>query len=318
MSCSGRIFSISPRSVQHQGIASEQLSDEGVFQVHRGVFDHPMFAPEPYTEREAWIWLLKEAAWESRRVRRKGSMIDLARGQLAHSTRFMAEEWKWSPSKVVRFLNRLKTDTMIETHGLPDATRITICNYDKYQFGRNVDETQTETPIDTQPEHSRNNLEEIKHSKKKDSADAAPARGASLISESAQQLADELLVIAGHDLKFIPPGWCGAAMRVQTWLSEWPREIIVAAVKSAANRKRGPPASRLEYFEPAVAEEFARQTASLPKVEFREAQTIPVTHGTSQNRSGLIAAIDRQLAALEAEDGPDPALSKSNLLRISG
>lgn len=149
--------------------------------------------------------------------------------------------------------------------------------------------------------------------------DAGDARAKPLVSREAQELADELLVIAGHDLKFVPPGWCGAAMRVQAWLAEWPREIIVAAVKGAAARKRGPPANSVQFFENAVAEEFARQSAPLPTVEIREASKVSVTtNGTSQNRSGLIAAIDRQLAALEAEDGPDPALSKSNLLRISG
>jgi hypothetical protein len=43
-------------------------------------------------------------------------------------------------------------------------------------------------------------------------------------------------------------------------------------------------------------------------------------NGTSQAKSGssLIAALDRKLAALEAEDGADLALPESPLLRISG
>ncbi len=38
------------------------MSERGVFAVDRGIWDHPMFACEPFTEREAWQWLIAEAA----------------------------------------------------------------------------------------------------------------------------------------------------------------------------------------------------------------------------------------------------------------
>jgi hypothetical protein len=154
---------------------------------------------------------------------------------------------------------------------------------------------------------------------RKPDADVAPARDP-LISKPALDLAEQLLVIAGHDPKFWPPGWCGAAMRVQTWLSNgWPPEIILAATKASAARKTGPPAASVQFFEKAIAEEIARQAAPLPIVEIRSAETLTVTrHGTSRNQSGgsLVAAINRQIASLEAEDGTDPALSKADLLLL--
>jgi hypothetical protein len=33
------------------------VSDSGTFCVTRA-FDHPVFAPDPFTEREAWLWLI--------------------------------------------------------------------------------------------------------------------------------------------------------------------------------------------------------------------------------------------------------------------
>ncbi len=33
------------------------MSSKGVFGVDRDVFDNPVFKKEPFTEREAWIWL---------------------------------------------------------------------------------------------------------------------------------------------------------------------------------------------------------------------------------------------------------------------
>lgn len=149
-----------------------------------------------------------------------------------------------------------------------------------------------------------------------DDEEASPG---GLITPEAMALTEKLLVIAGHDPKFWPPGWCGAPMRVQTWMAEgWRPEIIVAAVQGAAARKRGPPAYSIEYFEKAIAQEVAKQSAPLPKVEIRQAETVTVNHGQSHVRSGnsLIAALDRKLAQLAAEDGADSALPKSNILSL--
>ncbi|WP_141339717.1 hypothetical protein [Bradyrhizobium sp. USDA 3458] len=109
------------------------MSERGVFAVDRGIWDHPMFPDEPFTEREAWQWLIGEASFKPRTRNIGGKVIPLDRGQLAASIRFMAERWTWSKSKVERFLKRLKTETMIETASGTGLLVITICNYDKYQ-----------------------------------------------------------------------------------------------------------------------------------------------------------------------------------------
>lgn len=140
------------------------MSERGFFAIDRGVWDHPLFAREKFSEREAWLWLLSGAAWADTRIRIGKSMIGLRRGQLAFATRFLAEKWMWTHSKVVRFLNRLKSDTMIVTEPKRDATLITICNYEKYQSSRNASETQTETPPETEVKRSRNKEEENKQS----------------------------------------------------------------------------------------------------------------------------------------------------------
>jgi hypothetical protein len=144
------------------------MSERGVFAVDRGVWEHPMFADEPFTEREAWLWMVSAAAWISRRVRVGKAMIDLDRGQLAFATRFLASRWKWAHSKVVRFLKRLEIDTMVSTSATRDATLITICNYDKYAFGRNAAETQNGTQAGTVTERYRNKEEELKKDNNKE------------------------------------------------------------------------------------------------------------------------------------------------------
>jgi hypothetical protein len=109
------------------------VSERGVFAVDRGIWDHPSFANEPLTEREAWAWLIGEASFKAR-TRRIGSVVlELKRGQVAASLRFMADKWQWSEPRVRRFLRRLKADAMIDAAADAGITVITVCNYNKYQ-----------------------------------------------------------------------------------------------------------------------------------------------------------------------------------------
>lgn len=147
---------------------------------------------------------------------------------------------------------------------------------------------------------------------------SARAPTKSLISEEAFKVAGDLLQAMGLEREH--PLSVGAPMTVQSWLNGgWPAEVIKVGVEKAMqNRKQDPPGT-LKYFEKAIARTHAEMTRPLPIVEFKQAETITVTHGNSQGKPGsLIAAIDRQLAAIEAEAGNDFALSESPVRRISG
>ena len=93
----------------------------------------------------------------------------------------------------------------------------------------------------------------------------APAKRL-LISDEAHKLAERLLVIAGHNPDFWPPGWLGAPLRVQGWLDQgWQPEIIEVAVKAGVARKPGQLAGSVQYFQRSIAEAQARQAAPLPE-----------------------------------------------------
>lgn len=137
--------------------------DRGVFALARGIFDHPVFKPEPFTEVQAWVWLIENAVWQDTRVRAGKAVLDLKRGQLAYATRFLATKWRWkSEGRVRRFLDRLKNEAMIEVLTTHEATRITICNYDKWQFGRRTDVSETDARADAVPTRERRKEEELK------------------------------------------------------------------------------------------------------------------------------------------------------------
>ena len=104
-----------------------------MFAVARDIFEHDFFAREAFTEREAWIWMIREAAWKPRKIRVGRKRCSIGRGQFATSLRFMAGKWQWPEARVRRFLKRLKVDAMIDVVSDALATQITICNYNEYQ-----------------------------------------------------------------------------------------------------------------------------------------------------------------------------------------
>lgn len=106
----------------------------GTFSVSRKIWDHEEFIPSPFSEREAFLWIISEAAWKPRNKRVGKIVVSLDRGQLAHSTRFLAEAWDWSHSKVRRFLDRLEKRHMIDRITDTGVSVICVTNYDTYQL----------------------------------------------------------------------------------------------------------------------------------------------------------------------------------------
>jgi hypothetical protein len=124
------------------------MTGGGVFATAREIFDHPFFAKEPFTEREAWIWMVGAAAWKPTRIHVTNAMVDVERGQLAYSGRYLATRWGWSEARVRRFLARLKIDAMIDARTDAHSTRVTICNYDKWQRKLRSNDARHDAPVD--------------------------------------------------------------------------------------------------------------------------------------------------------------------------
>jgi hypothetical protein len=106
----------------------------GCFTISRCLWDDAAFQDEPFSEREAWVWMIAEAKWKPQEKRVGSAVVQLDRGQLAHSTRFLSDAWKWSHSKVRRFLERLENRHMIQRATDTGLSVITICKYNEYQL----------------------------------------------------------------------------------------------------------------------------------------------------------------------------------------
>ncbi|MGB6795120.1 MAG: hypothetical protein WBE48_00710 [Xanthobacteraceae bacterium] len=144
------------------------MSEEGFIAVARGILDHPIVgARKPFSYFEAWIWLLSKARWASGRIHvangHGANIVNLERGQVSHSLRYMATAWGWKIKRVRTFLRRLETDTQIGTQTGTGQTVITICNYNQYQNLPSARGTSAGTPTGT-----RRAQRETKEPNKKD------------------------------------------------------------------------------------------------------------------------------------------------------
>ena len=102
--------------------------------IARSLWDDAAFQDEPFSEREAWVWMICEAQWKPREKRVGKVIVKVDRGQFAHSTRFLSEAWKWSHAKVRRFLDRLEKMEMIRRESGTGVSVVTLCKYNEYQL----------------------------------------------------------------------------------------------------------------------------------------------------------------------------------------
>lgn len=102
--------------------------------IQADVFEHPVFAAEPFSEREAWLWLIAKAAWRETRHRVGSSVVSVPEGSLFVTLREMQAAWRWrSDTRVRTFLRMLENERMILVDSNAGKTQITICNYSEYQ-----------------------------------------------------------------------------------------------------------------------------------------------------------------------------------------
>lgn len=150
----------------------------GYFTIPRGLLDLPVFGNEPFSRRDAFVWLVENACWKPTRVAIAGHAVELARGQLSYSVRYLSKAWGWETTKTHRYLARLKTASLIETETATGQVVITICNYDRFQTTKSDTATPSETTDATAMQQQCNgdatNNEELKNleTKKKEEGGA--------------------------------------------------------------------------------------------------------------------------------------------------
>ena len=162
------------------------------FAVSRMIFDHSVIGirDRPYTDFEAWLWLVANAEFENKEVLNKGATIVLDPGQMMAAHGYLATQWNWSNDKVRYYIKRLQNEAMITRfveerkmytrqsenlhanhtrqsptqHTNPNTNQIqviTICNYSDFQH-ISVDPHQA----NSQASHQANSVDRTRQTSK--------------------------------------------------------------------------------------------------------------------------------------------------------
>ncbi|MCP5007913.1 MAG: hypothetical protein GY941_28865, partial [Planctomycetes bacterium] len=108
----------------------------GTIQIDRALLDHPIVG---YKTKyfKPWIWMLMEARWADGQKDVGGYVVKLKRGEFAHSLRFISRGTGLTVKEVRTFLSILERNGMGTKTGTvkgKEVTKVTICNYNKYQL----------------------------------------------------------------------------------------------------------------------------------------------------------------------------------------
>lgn len=104
---------------------------EGWIKLHRDVQNHWIFKNSKYLR--AWIYFLFRANYSDNKVLINTHTETIKRGQFITSLNHLSMDTQMTMQATRTFLNLLVSDNMIVKESNTQLTKITICNYDKYQ-----------------------------------------------------------------------------------------------------------------------------------------------------------------------------------------
>jgi hypothetical protein len=115
---------------------------EGWVKLHRKTMDNFLYKQERvFSPFEAWIDILMNVNYSDSKVLIKGIIYDVKKGESIKSLDTWGKSWRWSKSKVRRFLKTLEDDQMIQTINESVTTRLIVLNYEMYQGTDSVEPT---------------------------------------------------------------------------------------------------------------------------------------------------------------------------------
>lgn len=118
---------------------------DGWIKLHRKIQDCFLWQDKPFDKARAWIDLLLLAMHHDKKIFIDGEPIVISRGSFMTSTLKLSDRWGWSRNKVMRYLDMLECEQMLNTKRTPKGTLVSIIKYDVYQ----IVDMSNETPYET-------------------------------------------------------------------------------------------------------------------------------------------------------------------------
>lgn len=278
------------------------------------IFEHPLFDGEEFSRRDAWLWLVANAAWKDHRVRIGNAMVDIKRAQVVAARSHLAKEWRWGEKKVRLFLDLLASEGMIE-RGQKEGRLpivITICNYDRFQTGKAIEgQKEGQQRADKGPTEGQIGAGKGPHSTK-DTKDTNTTTISSASSTARDDCAapkvdlDRLMKACNGALD--NPANCMGLLTSATpimWLEsgcDLERDVL-PTLEAAGKKHHGKRIRSWDYFTGAVTEARDRRMRGLPPVQSKKSNSEPTpaylmpTRTRERSEDELMAIAIEQLRA---------------------
>jgi len=107
-----------------------EKKSRGWVKLDRSIQWHWVYKDKPFNYSAAWLDLIMMAYFIEGKSRHAEILQE---GELIVTQHDLADRWGWGRQKVRRFLRRLTVDSMVIQYATNRATKITICNYSKFQ-----------------------------------------------------------------------------------------------------------------------------------------------------------------------------------------
>ena len=103
----------------------------GWIKIHRDIATHWVFQDE--CKFKWWIDLLLMASYEDNKQLVGDRLVEVKRGQMIVSLSFLSKRWGKAKGTILKFLELLESDHMIDRCTDRKVTILTICKYESYQ-----------------------------------------------------------------------------------------------------------------------------------------------------------------------------------------
>ena len=133
--------------------------------IPRSIFRDESLDDGKYSRREAFLYLVQKAVYQAQTATIKGGRVELKRGQLCASVRFLSDAWGWSKDKVSRTLADFVSERRIDIFKDTLTSIISIVNYDVYQP---LSDTYKDTNQDTYKDSSKDTNKDTNQDADKD------------------------------------------------------------------------------------------------------------------------------------------------------
>lgn len=105
----------------------------GYISLYRSIQNNFLWDDKPFARGQAWIDLLLKASYEDREFLFNGQLVKLEEGELITSINKLAGSWGWSRGKVHRYLEWLKSASMVSYQTDNHKTVIKLLNFKEFQ-----------------------------------------------------------------------------------------------------------------------------------------------------------------------------------------